>query len=114
MLVRFFVNLIQNAISYGKEDGWVRISLKRQGERVIGSVEDNGIGIAKEQQEKVWQRFYQVDPSRTKKEEGNSGLGLSMVQWIAAAHEGEVLLESELGKGSIFSFWFPVEGPKEK
>ena len=114
MLVRFFVNLIQNAISYGKEDGWIRVSLKRQGERVIGSVADNGIGIAKEQQEKVWQRFYQVDPSRTKKEEGNSGLGLSMVQWIAAAHEGEVSLESELGKGSIFSFWFPVEGPKQK
>ena len=80
MLVRFFVNLISNAICYGKEGGMVIVVLQRDGQMVHGAVEDNGIGIAAEEQEKIWRRFYQVDSSRQAKEEGNLGLGLSMVQ----------------------------------
>lgn len=108
MLVRFFVNLISNAICYGKQDGWVKITLHKEGQQVTGSVEDNGIGIAQEEQEKVWRRFYQVDSSRTSNEDGNLGLGLSMVSWIAKAHGGNIKLESRLGEGSIFRFSLPV------
>lgn len=111
MLVRFFVNLISNAICYGKEDGWIRVVLKRENDLVTGKIEDNGIGIAAEEQEKIFRRFYQVDSSRASSEDGNLGLGLSMVHWIAKAHGGEVAVESKLGVGSIFKFYFPINGP---
>lgn len=109
MMVRFFMNLISNAISYGKENGFIKIELREENGKIVGSIEDNGIGIAKEEQDKVWKRFYQVDSSRKSTKEGNVGLGLSMVQWIAKAHGGEVRLQSELGVGSTFHFWFPVK-----
>lgn len=64
------------------------------------SVSDNGIGIAPEEQEKIFRRFYQVDSSRTGK---GTGLGLSMVQEIARFHDGKISVKSEPGKGSIFT-----------
>ena len=70
------------------------------------SVTDNGIGISKENLPKIWERFFQADPSRTANENGSMGLGLSMVKWIAKIHGGKVDVESELGKGSTFTFKF--------
>ena len=60
----------------------------------------------REHLDKIWQRFWQADPARSS---GGAGLGLSMVQWIAKAHGGRVTVQSELGKGSIFTFWIPCE-----
>ena len=69
--------------------------------RILLSVEDDGIGIASEEQEKIWRRFYQVDPSR---ESGSGlGLGLSMVKQIVELHGGSINVESEPGKGSRFT-----------
>ena len=70
------------------------------------SVRDDGIGIAPEQQEKIWQRFYQVDASRG--DESGAGLGLSMVQQIAQIHGGRMTLESILGVGSDFTLHLPL------
>ncbi len=109
MLVRFFVNLITNAIKYGKDGGWIKVNLSKENGRIEGFIEDNGIGIAKEDQDKIFRRFYQVNPARTSTKEGSIGLGLSMVQWIANAHHGEVTVKSELGIGSKFEFYFPIE-----
>ena len=71
-------------------------------------MEDRGIGIRQDQQEKVWQRFYQVDQSRGVEQDG-TGLGLSIVQQIAAIHGGYMTLESVLGKGSCFCLHLPME-----
>lgn len=107
LLVRFFINLISNAISYGKENGIVKVVLKQEDGKVNGRIEDNGIGIAPENQKKIWRRFYQVNPSRTSTDENNLGLGLSMVQYIANIYRAEVWVESELGVGTTFYFSFP-------
>lgn len=114
LLMRFFMNLILNAINYGRESGNIEIALFRENrgtdqERFAGYVSDDGIGIAEENKEKIWRRFYQVDPSRTVKEEGSLGLGLPMVKWIASVHQAEVWNESELGVGSTFFFRFPAK-----
>lgn len=103
--IRMLVNLISNAVFYGREGGIVRISLQKQGEYVIGTVEDNGIGISAHDISHIWERFYRADTSRT--DSSHSGLGLSMVKWIAEAHGGGVSVESREGKGSRFSYYFP-------
>ena len=103
--IRMLDNLISNAVSYGKEGGNMKVTLHQIPSGVRGTVEDDGIGISRDDQVHIWERFYRVDASRTGKEEGShSGLGLSMVKWIAQAHGGNVRVESELGKGSCFTF----------
>lgn len=105
MIARLFINLISNAYKYNGENGKITVSLYEEGENVVFSVSDTGIGISEEDLPKIWERFYQVDPSRTKNE--NMGLGLSMVKWIARRHGGEITAKSELGKGSVFTFVTP-------
>lgn len=103
--IRMLDNLISNAVSYGKEDGNIKVKLHQIPSGVRGTVEDDGIGISRDDQVHIWERFYRVDASRTGKEDGShSGLGLSMAKWIAQAHGGNVRVESELGKGSCFTF----------
>ncbi len=101
LLSRVIQNLLENAYKYGRENGHIRLSLRREGERAALRVEDDGVGIAPEDLDKVWQRFWQADPSRG--DEGSSGLGLAMVKEIAEFHGGEALVESEPGKGSVFT-----------
>lgn len=101
LLVRMLTNLLSNAYQYGRERGHIRVRLWTEHDtRVMLSVEDDGIGISKEHQEKVFQRFYQTDGSRSGQ---GMGLGLAMVKEIAEFHGGRVWVESELGKGSIFT-----------
>ena len=103
--IRMLDNLISNAVSYGKEGGNIKVTLHQIPSGVRGTVEDDGIGISRDDQVHIWERFYRVDASRTGKEAGShSGLGLSMAKWIAQAHGGNVRVESELGKGSCFTF----------
>ena len=103
--IRMLDNLISNAVSYGKEGGNIKVTLHQIPSGVRGTVEDDGIGISRDDQVHIWERFYRVDASRTGKEDGShSGLGLSMAKWIAQAHGGNVRVESEFGKGSCFTF----------
>ena len=106
MMMRLLINLIQNAIAYGREGGNVWVTLREVNGRAEGCVRDDGIGIAPEHLPKIWNRFYQVDPSRTASRSG-AGLGLPMVRWIVEAHGGTISVESEPGKGSAFTFSFP-------
>ena len=99
---RMLDNLISNAVSYGKKGGYVKIFLCEENGMVKGAVEDDGIGIPEKSLEKIWERFYRVDTSRTGQE--HSGLGLSMVKWIVQAHGGEITVESREEKGSRFVF----------
>lgn len=105
LLTRLFINLISNGIKYGQKKGYIKVKLEKKEDKIYGSVEDNGIGIGEEYIDKIWERFYQIDPSRTSHEEGSSGLGLSMVKWIVEVHGGQIKVQSVLGEGSCFSFF---------
>ncbi|MFR9207121.1 MAG: sensor histidine kinase [Lachnospiraceae bacterium] len=101
---RLLVNLISNAYRYGKEDGHIWVRLQRKSEMIRLEVEDDGIGIEKENQKKIFQRFYQTDASRSG---SGMGLGLSMAYEIAKFHNGDIVVESEKDKGSIFIVLLP-------
>ena len=104
LLSRALANLISNAYRYGHKKGNIWINLKHEGESSIKlSVKDNGIGIKKEEQEKIFYRFYQADASHSGE---GTGLGLAMVHEIIKFHKGEIYVESQLGKGSTFTIIF--------
>ena len=87
--------------------GSVRLTLKKVGDTALVKVQDTGIGISKDEQEKIFRRFYRVDKSRSK-ETGGVGLGLSIAEWIARAHGGRIEVESELNRGSTFTVYLPI------
>lgn len=97
-------NLLSNAVKYGKENGEIRLSLKKSGNDVILTVKDNGIGIKEENLEKIFGRFFRADESRSKTE--GFGLGLSLVKQIAELHSGEITVFSVYGEGSEFKIIF--------
>lgn len=107
MLMRLWMNLMENGIHYGKEKGHLTVSLFKAENRIVGRVADDGIGIAPEHLDKIWQRFYQVDAVRDPNR-NSTGLGLPMVKWIVEAHGGTISVESTLGVGSIFTFSFSL------
>ena len=107
LLTRLLQNLIDNGFKYGRPEGHVWVELRRGEDEVRLRVRDDGIGIEKEAQEKVWQRFFQAEPSRTGA--SGAGLGLSMVQKIAQLHGGHMTLESVPGLGSAFTLHLPPE-----
>ena len=99
-------NLCDNAIRYNDKNGSVLVRVRKNEESVILSVKDNGIGIPKEHQERIFERFYRVDKSRSK-ETGGTGLGLAIVKHIVALHDAKIEVNSEVGKGSEISVTFP-------
>lgn len=106
LITRLMVNLLSNAIQYGKPCGFVNVELCGLQDKAVVSVIDNGIGISQEHLQRIWDRFYQVETSRT---DGKSlGLGLSMVKWIAEAHSGNISVQSTPGVGSTFTFTLPM------
>ena len=107
LMSRLIYNLLQNAYRYGRDGGHVKLSLKREGSDAVLSVADDGIGIKKEDMDKIWQRFWQADGSRAAGT--GSGLGLSMVKEIAELHGGEASVESEPDKGSSFTIRIPLK-----
>lgn len=107
LMMRLLMNLISNAITYGKQGGFVKVHLHSDGDTIVGTISDNGIGIQKQHLPKIWDRFYRVDPSRTATASGNTGLGLAIVKWIVETHHGTITAESEYGKGSTFTFCLP-------
>ena len=103
LLERLISNLISNAYKYGKENGEIKVSLvsDKEGNKTRLSVADNGIGINQEEKEKIFDRFYRSDKSRS---EAGTGLGLSLALEIAKLHGGYIFVESEIGVGSTFTF----------
>ena len=106
LISRVIYNLLQNAYKYGRDNGYVRLTLSREDSDAVIRVKDNGIGIKKEDLDKIWQRFWQADSSRGA--ESGSGLGLAMVKEIAELHGGSVTAESTEGRGSEFIFRIPA------
>ena len=98
-------NLCDNAIRYNVENGKVRISVKKESGRATVSVTDTGIGIAREHQNRIFERFYRVDKSHSK-ETGGTGLGLSIVKHAVQYHGGKMRIDSEVGKGTTIKIIF--------
>ena len=108
MIEELITNLCDNAVRYNYKGGSVRVSVVPLKGRAILSVQDTGIGISPADQERVFERFYRVDKSRSK-ETGGTGLGLSIVKHIVAQHHADIKLESELGRGTNIRVTFYAE-----
>lgn len=98
-------NLCDNSIRYNKKGGKVKITVGKSGDEKFISVEDNGIGIPKEEQDRVFERFYRVDKSHSK-ETGGTGLGLSIVKHTVLIHHGKITMNSEVSKGTKITVTF--------
>jgi two-component system phosphate regulon sensor histidine kinase PhoR len=101
-----FGNLVSNAIRYTPSGGRVALSWRAQDEGAVFEVEDSGIGIAAEHLPRLTERFYRVDRSRSR-ETGGTGLGLAIVKHVLMRHQGRLLVDSEVGRGSSFRAWLP-------
>ena len=106
------MNMVSNAIKYTKDGGRITIKAGVRGGEVWCSVKDNGIGIPKEDTQKVFDRFYRVDKARSR-ESGGTGLGLSIAQEIVVRHGGRIDLKSRMGHGTTITVWLPVEGSRD-
>jgi signal transduction histidine kinase len=101
--------LLDNAIKYTPEKGEVRAALSNEGNQLCMTVKDTGIGIKKEDYQRIFERFYRSDKSRSR-QLGGHGLGLSIAKWIADTHKGTIHVSSEMGKGSTFTVRIPLGG----
>lgn len=107
LLVTALANLISNAIAYSPNGSAVSISRRRRGDTIEISVTDRGIGIARADQERVFERFFRVDKARSRAT-GGTGLGLAIVKHVAANHNGSIRLWSQPGTGSTFTLCVPA------
>ena len=99
MITELITNLCDNAIRYNNRDGWVNVYVYEVDHKAVLCVKDNGIGISREHQERIFERFYRVDKSRSK-QTGGTGLGLAIVKHIVALHNAEIKLNSTPGVGT--------------
>ncbi|HIU15300.1 MAG TPA: HAMP domain-containing protein [Candidatus Ventricola intestinavium] len=104
LLARAFINLVDNAIRYGREGGTLRIAMRRGEEGVCLRFEDDGRGIAQQDLSMIFERFWRADRSRATQ---GTGIGLSIVKSVVKAHAGTLSVTSELGKGTCFTLCFP-------
>ena len=107
LLVTALANLVSNAIAYSPRGSLVSISRRRRGENIEIAVTDRGIGIARKDQERVFERFFRADKARSRAT-GGTGLGLAIVKHVAANHNGSIGLWSQLGTGSTFTLSIPT------
>jgi two-component system phosphate regulon sensor histidine kinase PhoR len=105
LIYEMFYNLIDNAVKYNRHGGNVRISTVKDGDGIIVSISDTGIGIPRDAQVRVFERFYRVDKSRSRKT-GGTGLGLAIVKHIAMVHNAKIALNSKLNEGTTVSVAF--------
>lgn len=101
-------NLLSNAVKYNRQGGDARIIIERHGANAAVMVNDTGIGIPPEHQQRVFERFYRVDKSRSK-QTGGTGLGLSIVRHIAEVHSGSVSLKSQADVGTEITVTLPIQ-----
>jgi heavy metal sensor kinase len=116
MLRRLADILLDNAFKYTPTPGSVRLSLEQKPDSAVITVQDSGVGIAQEDQSKIFERFYRVDKARSRAQ-GGTGLGLSIAQWIVTQHRGSITVESRPGEGATFrvelpTIAAPVENPQ--
>jgi len=112
-IFQVLLNLISNAINYTKEtESEITVALKNEGESINVVVQDNGVGIPREDINRIFERFYRVEKSRAK-DRGGIGLGLAIVKHILEAHNKKIYVESKVGTGSVFTFSLD-KGTKEK
>lgn len=109
-LIQVMVNLLNNAITYSKEQTTITVTVKESGRFVKVEVKDEGIGIKQEELPRLFERFYRVDRARSR-ESGGTGLGLAIVKHIIEVHQGTIAVESEVGKGTVFTFTIPAKQP---
>jgi two-component system phosphate regulon sensor histidine kinase PhoR len=105
-LGQVFINLVHNAVKFSPEGGEVRVEVRREADHARASVTDHGIGIAKVDRARVFERFYKVDRARVRG--GGTGLGLSIARHVVRGHGGRIWVESEEGAGSTFIFELPL------
>jgi signal transduction histidine kinase len=107
-LEQALLNLLDNAVKYSGENKYVEVSARIQGQNIFIKVSDRGSGISKSDLRKIFEKFYRVESREGKKVPG-SGIGLTLVKEIVEAHEGRVEVESEVGKGSVFTLIIPIK-----
>ncbi len=112
-LIQVFVNLIGNAIKF-TESGGITIDMARKGRSVMVGVTDTGIGISKEDKNKLFRKFYQLKHGMTMQEGAGTGLGLTIAKEIVHLHGGKIGVTAEIGKGSTFWFSLPIQGKQKK
>jgi len=100
-------NLIENAIKYNINDGWVRVTLDADHKFFYVKVADSGIGIPEEFQERIFDRFFRVDKARSR-ETGGSGLGLAITRNVIMMHDGAIKTQSREGEGTTFTVRIPL------
>jgi signal transduction histidine kinase len=107
LLSQVWINLLHNSIKFTPENGNITIELCQQNGKIEFRIKDSGIGISAEDQTHIFERFYKADKSRTRSNNGGSGLGLSIAQKIVDMHQGEIRVESELQNGTTFMVTLP-------
>lgn len=105
-IIQLIFILLDNAVKYNVENGQINITIGRDRKNVNIEISDTGIGIPPEHQKLIFERFYRVDKSRSRRQQGN-GIGLSIAKWIVDAHDGTIHVQSEEGKGSRFIVTLP-------
>ena len=111
LLRRLFLNMLDNAVKYGREDGNISVKCETKVDAHLVTITDDGIGIPREEQELIFERFYRVDKARSRNDESDTsgaGLGLAISQWIAEIHNGKICLISSGETGSMFAIEFPL------
>ena len=108
MIKEAMMNLLTNAIKYNRDGGEIKFKIAKEDVFALVQISDNGIGIEEELLDRIFERFYVVDHSRSKKI-SSTGLGLSIVKHIVEAHGGRIEVTSEVGKGSTFTIYLPLE-----
>ena len=105
-------NLIDNAIKYSREKLTIRIVTQRNGKNIVIRIEDNGIGMNKETQRRIFEKFYRAHTGNVHNVKG-FGLGLSYVKTMVDAHDGKIKVDSTIGKGTSFTLEFPFKNNQE-
>jgi two-component system phosphate regulon sensor histidine kinase PhoR len=104
-------NLLDNAVKYSNGQKDITVTLRREGDFIVISVSDQGVGIPRDEQQKIFDRFHRVSTGLVHDVKG-SGLGLAIVRHIVEAHRGKVTVESRVDEGSTFSIHLPIESPE--
>lgn len=112
-LNQVWTNIIGNSIKFSEEGGTIHVSMKQDAKTVTVRIADDGIGISQEDQKRIFERFFKADRSHSRKYDG-SGMGLAIAKQIVSLHQGQIRVESELGRGAAFIVILPISAPTEE
>lgn len=112
LLNQVWTNIIGNSIKFSEDGGVIAVSLRQEAKNVAVQITDRGIGISAEDQKRIFERFFKADRSHSRKY-GGSGMGLAIVKQIVSLHHGDLLVESELGRGTTITVALPMNIPSE-